>query len=83
LRLKIVAKHIIKTESQIGEEIRRRAQGAANAADQDVVIQAPTIVRIEEPTLYGSRWILDAADGPGLAYVEKAAVQIAKIWDVG
>jgi hypothetical protein len=33
--------------------------------------------------LYGSHWILDAADGAGLAYIEKAAVQIAKIWDVG
>jgi hypothetical protein len=78
-----VAKHIIKTESQIGEEIRRRAQGAASAAGQDVTIQAPSITRAGEPTLYGSHWILDSADGPGLPYVEKAAVQIAKIWDVG
>jgi hypothetical protein len=79
----IVAKHAVKTEGQIGEEIRRRAQGAANAADQNVTIQAPSVSRVEEPTLYGSHWILDAADGPGLAHVEKAAVQIAKIWDVG
>ncbi|WP_404711933.1 hypothetical protein [Sphingomonas sp. MMS24-J13] len=77
-----MAKHRIKTESQIGEEIRRRAQGAADAADQQVRIRTPSVTRIDEPTLYGSHWILETADGPGIAFVEKAAIQIAKIWDV-
>jgi hypothetical protein len=77
-----VAKHLIKTESEIGEEIRRRAQGAADAADERIRIQIPSVTRIEEATLYGSHWIVQAADGPGIAFVEKAAIQIAKIWDV-
>jgi hypothetical protein len=78
-----VAKHLIKTELEIGEEIRRRAQGAADAADQRFRIQTPSVTRIDEATLYGSHWILETADGPGTAFVEKAAIQIAKIWDVG
>lgn len=78
-----MAKHLLKTESQIGEEIRRRAQGAADASNQTIRIQTLSVTRIDEATLYGSHWILEAADGPGIAFVEKAAIQIAKIWDVG
>jgi hypothetical protein len=78
-----MARHVIKTEHQIGEEIRRRAQGAADAASQQIRIQTPSVTHIEEATLYGSHWILEAVDGPGIAFVEKAAIQIAKIWDVG
>ena len=77
-----MAKHFIKTESQIGEEIRRRAQGAADAARLEIRIQTPSVVRIEEPTLYGSHWILESAAGPGLPHIERAAIQLAKIWDV-
>lgn len=77
-----MAKHLIKTEHEIGEEIRRRAQGAADAAAHQFRIQTPSVTRIGEATLYGSHWILEAVDGPGVAFVEKAAIQIAKIWDV-
>ncbi len=78
-----MAKHLIKTEIEIGEEIRRRAQGAADAQDERFTILTPAVSRIPEPTLYGSHWILNVMDGPGIAYVEKAAVQLAKIWDIG
>ena len=75
--------HQIKTQAQIEEEIRRRAQGAADAEGADIVIPKPRIAPSSEPTMYGSHWIVPAIAEPGVRYVERAAVKISHIWDIG
>jgi len=77
-----MARHQIKTQVQIEEEIRRRAQGAADAAEAGITIPRPQIAASAEPNMYGSHWIVAAIAEPGVRYVERAAVQISRIWDI-
>ena len=77
-----MAAHLVKTNGEIEEEIRRRAQGAADAHDEGIVIHKPSVVPTPEPTIYGSHWVIMSIREPGIGFVEKAAVQVAKIWDI-
>jgi hypothetical protein len=77
-----MAKFQIRTEAQIAEEIRRRAQGAAKASGEAIVIPRPAVSRSDEPTTYGAHWVILSLEEPGIQYVEAAAMQVARIWDV-
>jgi len=77
-----MAKHARKSKSQIEEEIRRQAQGAARAKGETIVIALPSIAATLEPTRSGSHWILAEPGDIGRGYVEAAAIRIARFWDV-
>lgn len=77
-----MAQHLVKTQAQIEEEIRRQAQGAADANDEGYRIEMPRILASAEPTMHGSHWTLDFAAERGAKYVEKAAMRIARSWDL-
>lgn len=77
-----MAKHELKTANQIAEEIRRQAQGTAQAKGEKLRIDTPVIVVTEEPTRSGSHWILSSSGEAGRSYVEAAAIRVARFWDV-
>jgi hypothetical protein len=74
--------HLIKTEDQIEEEIRRRAQAAADAASEGTTIPEIHITATPEPTQFGSHWLVGSAPKAVAGYIEAAAIEVAAIWDI-
>jgi hypothetical protein len=77
-----MAKYMRKSKAQIAEEIRRRAQGAAHAKGETITVELPSIETTSESTHAGSHWILADTGDIGRAYVEIAAIRLARLWDV-
>jgi hypothetical protein len=71
---------LIKSESEIANEIRRRAQAKANERGDLITIRAPAIHRLREPGPFGCWWSLEEPAPQGGAYLTEAAAEVANIW---
>ena len=70
----------IKSESDIANEIRRRAQAKANVRRDPITIRTPTIHRLREPGPFGCWWSLEQLAPQGGAYLSEAAAEVAIMW---
>ena len=75
--------HVIKTEAEIANEIRRRAQAKANERREAITIRAPGIHRLREPGAFGCWWSLGDLVQRGQGYVTEAAAEVANVWCLG
>jgi len=71
---------LIKTESEIANEIRRRAQAKANARREAITIRMPAIHRLREPGPFGCWWSLEELAPQGGVYLSEAAAEVAIMW---
>lgn len=72
----------IKAEKHIEEEIRRRAQAAADAAGDDITIHEVHVTALREPNEHGSHWYVNAVREPGSGYVAAAVDALQREWDL-
>jgi hypothetical protein len=71
---------IIKSEAEIANEIRRRAQAKANQRRDPITIRTPAIHRLREPGPFGCWWSLEELAPQGGSYLTDAAAEVAIIW---
>jgi hypothetical protein len=71
---------LIKSESEIANEIRRRAQAKANERRDPITIRTPAIHRLREPGPFNCWWSLEELAPQGGAYLSEAAAEVAIMW---
>ena len=71
---------IIKSEAEIANEIRRRAQAKANQRRDPITIRTLAIHRLREPGPFGCWWSLDDVAPQGRSYLTEAAAEVAIMW---
>jgi hypothetical protein len=71
---------LIKSEAEIANEIRRRAQAKANERRDPITIRTPAIHRLREPGPFSCWWSLEELAPQGGAYLNEAAAEVAIIW---
>jgi hypothetical protein len=70
----------IRSESEIANEIRRRAQAKANERREAITIRTPAIHRLREPGPFGCWWSLEERAAQGQSYLTEAAAEVAIMW---